>query len=69
MPVAPPDGEALDLFLPPLRTGCTSSFYLQRGTRAGQVCLFSWASSGPGQGSEEPDSFCSWGVSLGPRTW
>lgn len=68
MPVAVPDGKALDLFPSPPANALHQLFYLlQRGTRAGQVCLFSLVFSVPGQCYEQLDSFCPLDVSLEHR--
>lgn len=64
-PWGPPDGKALDLSLSPPANALHQLFYLlQRGTCAGQVCLFSLAFSVPGQCYEEQESFCPLDVSL-----
>lgn len=68
MPVAPPGGKTPDLFPASSANVLYQLFYLmQRGTRAGQVCLFSLAFSVPGPCCEELGSFCPLDVSLGHR--
>lgn len=53
------------LTIPPFENALYQLFYLlQRGARAGQVCLFSLAFSVPGQRCEGLGSFCNLDVSL-----